>query len=103
MGNSNENLKECKKAYRYKLIAKNDRTIKEKVKINSISGDSTIIQTDNLIQILKDTLPTVYLSPTQWRMIVSFGDVYKFGLVDYNNLIKFIKLSSKISNSHTKK
>ena len=84
----------------YKLIAKNNKIIKEKVKLNSISGDSSIIQTDNLIQILKDVLPMVFLSPTQWRMIVSLGEGYKVGLVDYDTFIKIIKLSSKISKSH---
>ena len=84
----------------YKLICKNSKIIKEKVKENSISGDCTIIQTDNMIQILKDVLPMVFLSPTQWRMIVSLGEGYKVGLVDYNTFIKVIKLSSKISKSH---
>ena len=84
----------------YKLIAKNNKIIKEKVKLNSISGDCSIIQSDNLIQILKDVLPMVFLTPTQWRMIVSLGEGYKVGLVDYNTFIKIIKLSSKISKSH---
>ena len=84
----------------YKLIARNNKIIKEKVKLNSISGDSSIIQTDNLIQILKDVLPMVFLTPTQWRMIVSLGEGYNVGLVDYNTFIKIIKLSSKISKSH---
>ena len=84
----------------YKLIAKNNKIIKEKVKYNSVSGDCCIIQTDNLIQILKDVLPMVFLTPTQWKMIVSLGEGYKVGLVDYNTFIKIIKLSSKISKSH---
>ena len=84
----------------YKLIAKNSKQIREKVKLNSISGDYSIIQTDNLIQILKDVLPMVFLTPTQWRMIVSLGEGYKVGLVDYNAFIKIIKLSSKIAKSH---
>ena len=84
----------------YKLICKNSKIIKQKVKESSISGDCTIIQTDNMIQILKDVLPMVFLTPTQWRMIVSLGEGYKIGLVDYNTFIKVIKLSSKISKSH---
>ena len=84
----------------YKLIAKNNKIIKEKVKMNSISGDCAIIQTDNLIKILKDALPMVFLTPTQWRMIASLGEGNKIGLVDYNTFIKIIKLSSKISKSH---
>ena len=84
----------------YKLIAKNNKIIKEKVRMNSISGDCAIIQTDNLIKILKDALPMVFLTPTQWRMIASLGEGSKIGLVDYNTFIKIIKLSSKISKSH---
>jgi hypothetical protein len=33
-------------------------------------------------------------------MIVSLGEGYKVGLVDYNAFIKIIKLSSKIAKSH---
>ena len=81
-------------------VIKNNKIIKEKVKMNSISGDCAIIQTDNLIKILKDALPMVFLTPTQWRMIASLGEGNKIGLVDYNTFIKIIKLSSKISKSH---
>ena len=84
----------------YKLIAKNNKIIKEKVRLNSISGDSFIIHADNLIQILKDVLPVVFLTPTQWRMIVSLGEGNTIGLVDYITFMKIIKMSSKISKSH---
>ena len=84
----------------YKLIAKNNKLIKEKVKLNSVSGDWCIIQTNNLIQILKDILSMGFLTRTQWRMIVSLVEGYKVGLVDYNIFIKIIKLRSKISKSY---
>ena len=84
----------------YKLIAKNHKAIKEKVISNSISGNCCIIHTDNLIKILKDVLPMVFISPTQWRMIASLGEGTKIGLVDYDLFIKIVKLSSKIAKSH---
>ena len=86
----------------YKLIARNNKIIKKKVIESSITGDCTVIQTNNLIEILKDVLPRVFLSPTQWRMIASLGEGNRVGLVDYNVFIKIIKLSSKISKSHMK-
>ena len=65
-------------------------------------GNNTIIKNNNLIEILKDVLPRVFLSPTQWRMIATLGEGNRIGLVDYNVFIKIIKLSNKISKSHMK-
>ena len=87
----------------YKLIAKNHKIIKEKVIEHSLNEDCTIIHADNLINILKEVLPKVYLSHTQWRMIVSLGEEISFGLINYEVFIKIIRLSSKISKSHMKK
>ena len=84
----------------YKLIARNHRIIEEKVKEQSITGDCTIIHADNLITVLKEVLPKVYLTHTQWRMIVSLGEEISLGLINYETFIKIIKLSSRISKSH---
>ena len=84
----------------YKLIAKNSKIIKEKAIKNSLTGNCSLIQTDNFIKILKEVLPVVMLSPTQWRMIASIGEGNKVGLVDINVFIRIIRLSSKISKSH---
>ena len=84
----------------YKLIARNHRIIEEKVKEQSITGDCTIIHADNLIKVLKEVLPKVYLTHTQWRMIVSLGEEISLGLINYETFIKIIKLSSRISKSH---
>ena len=84
----------------YKLISKNNKIIKERIKENSLSNDYTLIKTDEFIQILKDILPRVFLSNTQWRMIASLGERKTIGIVDYNVFIKIIKMASKISKSH---
>ena len=86
----------------YKMIAKSHKIIKDKVKEHSITGDCTIIHIDNLIQILKEVLPKVYLSHTQWRMIACLGDEISLGLINYDSFIKIIKMSCKISGSQIK-
>ena len=86
----------------YNIIAKNHKIIKEKVKEHSITGDCTFIHADNLIKVLKEVLPKVYLSHTQWRMIASLGEEVSLGLVNYELFIKIIKLSSRMSKSHMK-
>ena len=86
----------------YKIIARNHKIIKEKVKEHSITGDCTIIHADNLIKVLKEVLPKVNLSHTQWRMIASLGEEISLGLINFDVFIKIIKLSSRISKSHMK-
>ena len=86
----------------YKLIARNNKIIKEKVKEHSITGECTIIHADNLIKVLKEVLPKVYLSHTQWRMIASLGEEVSLGLVNYDKFIKIVELSSKLTKSHMK-
>ena len=86
----------------YILIARNNKIIKEKVKEHSITGECTIIHADNLIKVLKEVLPKVYLSHTQWRMIASLGEEVSLGLVNYDKFIKIVELSSKLTKSHMK-
>ena len=74
----------------YKIIAKNEKIIEEKVKELSITGECKIIHADSLIRVLKDTLPKVNLSHTQWKMIVSLGEELGIGLINYETFIKII-------------
>ena len=74
----------------------------EKVKENSVTGNSIIIHADNLIKVLKEVLPRINLSHTQWRMIVSLGEELGVGLINYETFIKIVKISSKISKSQMK-
>ena len=86
----------------YKLIARNHKIIQEKIKELSVIGDCTLIHIDNLIKVLKEALPNVYLSHTQWRMIASLGEEISLGLINYNSFIKVIKQISRISKSQMK-
>ena len=86
----------------YKIIARNDKIIRQKVKETSISENYTIIHADNLIKVLKEIFPKIHLSHTQWKMIVSLGEEIGLGLINYETFIKVVKMSSKISNSHMK-
>ena len=86
----------------YKIIARNDKIIRQKVKETSISENYTIIHADNLIKVLKEIFPKIHLSHTQWKMIVSLGEEIGLGLINYETFIKLVKMSNKISNSHMK-
>lgn len=86
----------------YKIIARNDKIIRQKVKETSISENYTIIHADNLIKVIKEIFPKIHLSHTQWKMIVSLGEEIGLGLINYETFIKVVKMSSKISNSHMK-
>ena len=86
----------------YKIIAKNRKIIEEKVKEHSVTGEYKFIHADILIRVLKEVLPKVNLSHTQWKMIVSLGEELGIGLINYETFIKIIRLSSKISNSYIK-
>ena len=87
----------------YKLIAKNRKIIQQKVKKNCLTNEYLIIHFSNLIDILKEVLDDVNLTATQWKMIVSLGDESNDSLIDFNNFIQIVDLSSKIQTSQNKK
>ena len=86
----------------YKLIAKNKKVIKERAKIYSYGNgrNGLIIQSDNMVKILKDVLGNLKLSYTQWKMLVSCGDGDKSGMIDFDTFIKVAEASAKTENSH---
>ena len=104
--NKNNDLRKWEKSHNileiYKVISKNEKIIREKVKENSISDIYTIIHADNLIKILKEIFSKIHLSHTQWRMIVSIGEEIGLGLINFETFIKIVKMSSRISNSQMK-
>ena len=104
--NKNNNLRKWEMSQNifeiYKLISKNDKIIREKMKENSISENYTVIHEDNLIKILKEIMPKIHLNHSQWRMIVSIGEEIGLGLINYETFIKIVKMSSRISNSQMK-
>jgi hypothetical protein len=73
--------------------------LKDKAKryfFNDGSGCS-MIQCDNLIAALKEVLPRVCLSSTQWKMMVLVGDKNRSGMVDYEMFMKIVETSAKRS------
>ena len=84
----------------YKLIAKNRKIIKDKVKLFTIEPNSMLIKANDMIYILKNILNKIKLSKTQWKMIVSIGDKDKSGIIDFNTFISVIDTTAKMGTSH---
>ena len=85
----------------YKLISKNKKIIKDKVKLYTLKTTSNmLIQENNLIDILIHVLGRIRLSYPQWKMIVSLGDTERNGIIDFNAFIKAIDSYAKLWQSH---
>ena len=84
----------------YKLIARNKKLIRDRVKLYTVGSNIIKIHANNLIDILKSVLGKIRLSQTQWKMIVSLGDKDKSGLIDFDAFIKIIEATSKMERSH---
>jgi Ca2+-binding EF-hand superfamily protein len=84
----------------YKLIARNKKLIRDKVRLFTVGSNVMKIHATNLIDILKNVLGKIRLSQTQWKMIVSLGDKDKSGLIDFDAFIKIIEATSKMERSH---
>ena len=84
----------------YKLIARNKKLIRDKVRLFTVGSNVMLINASNLIDILKNVLGKLRLSQTQWKMIVSLGDKDKSGLIDFDAFIKIVEATSKMERSH---
>ena len=85
----------------YKLISKNKKIIRDKVKLYTLKTTSNmLIQENNLIDILIHVLGRIRLSYPQWKMIVSLGDTDRNGIIDFNAFIKAIDSYANMWNSH---
>ena len=85
----------------YKLISKNKKAIKDKVKLYTIrTSDNLFIQENHLIDILINVLGKIRISYPQWKMIVALGDTQRNGVIDFNAFIKAIDSYANIKNSH---
>ena len=84
----------------YKLIARNKKLIRDKVKLFTVSSNIMKVHANNLIDILKNVLGKIRLIQTQWKMIVSLGDKDKSGIIDFDAFIKIIEATSKMERSH---
>ena len=84
----------------YKMIAKNRKLIKDKVKIFAVDPVSMLIRESDMIYVLKDILGRIKLSQTQWKMIVSLGESNTSGIIDFNTFIKIVETTAKIGVKH---
>ena len=84
----------------YKMISKNRKLIRDKVKIFAIDHDTMLIKESDLIYILKEVLGKIKLSQTQWKMIVSIGDMDKSKIIDYKTFINVIDSTAQIGLKH---
>ncbi|MCQ2817997.1 MAG: EF-hand domain-containing protein [archaeon] len=86
----------------YKIIAKNKKIIRNKVKMVSFGAGSSgmVIQSNNLIRILQEVLKGIVLSQTQWKMLVAIGDRDKSGLIDFEAFMNVIDTSVRMIKSH---
>ena len=87
----------------YKLISKNKKVIRDKVKLYTIKTSSDLfIQENNLIDILRNVLGKIRISYPQWKIIVAIGDTHRNGIIDFNVFINAIDSYANIKNSHPK-
>ena len=87
----------------YKLISKNKKAIKDKVKLYTIrTSDNLLIQENYLIDILINVLGKIRISYPQWKMITALGDKDRNGIIDFNHFINVIDSYANLKNSHPK-
>ena len=84
----------------FKLISKNRKIIRDKVKIFAVDPSSMLIKEDDLIYVLKEILGRIRLSQTQWKMIVSIGDIDKSKIIDFNTFINVVDSTAKVGIKH---
>ena len=88
----------------YKYINKNKKIIQQKIRDSNFtigSGDSMLINPDNLVFILKGIIPDNNLSLTQWKMIVNVAKKDTLdGLIDLNEFFNLMEVTTKKMTSH---
>ena len=88
----------------YKYINKNKKMIQQKIKDSNYtigSGNTRLIQSDNLVLILKGIIPNNNLSLTQWKMIVNVAKKESLdGLIDLNEFFRLMEVTTKKMTSH---
>ena len=88
----------------YKFINKNRKLIKQKIKDNNYwigNNGVELVHSGNLISILKDILPDLGISQTQWKMIVNIAKNERVDeLIDINEFLRIIEITSRNMISH---
>ena len=91
-------------SFLYKFINRNRKLIREKIKKCNfmLTGDGIqLIHSDNFISVLKDVIPGLKLSQTQWKMIVNVAQNERTdGLININDFFKLLEITSKNMASH---
>ena len=88
----------------YRMINKNRKMIKEKLKDKHylLTGNyNELVQTNNLIEVLKEVLPKYRLSNTQWKMIAGVAKSENIeGLINITNFFRLMEITAKNLVSH---
>jgi Ca2+-binding EF-hand superfamily protein len=80
----------------YKVIWKHKQLIKNALKqMTLLQCGNTLIQPDNLVNVLKELLPQVKINNTQWKMVAMIGKNEASGLVDVDMFFKVLESSVK--------
>ena len=88
----------------YKFLYKNRKAIKDRIKKESYLikiNESEFVHAKNFIEILKDILPNLKLSLTQWNMIAKIAQIERSDdLININDFFNLIEISTKNMISH---
>jgi hypothetical protein len=88
----------------YKILYKNRKEIKQIIKEKNylvIFNGVDFVHFTNFIEVLKEILPNMKLSQTQWKMIVNIAQTERADdLINLKDFFKLIEFSSKNLTSH---
>ena len=84
----------------YNEINRNRKLLRDYAKMYMITDGTgkSIIQINNLIEVLKKILPRTQLSRTQWKMMVRIADKQGMGMVDLDSFLKITEQSARQMN-----
>ena len=84
----------------YNEINRNRKLLKDYARMYMITDGNgrSIIQINNLIEVLKKILPRTKLSRTQWKMLVRIADNQGMGMVDLDSFLKITEQSARQMN-----
>ena len=84
----------------YNEINRNRKLLKDYAKMYMITDGTgkSIIQINNLIEVLKKILPRTELSRTQWKMMVRIADKQGTGMVDLDEFLRITEQTARQMN-----
>ena len=88
----------------YKFLYKNRKEIKQKINNNDYLikiNEEEFVHYNNFIDVLKDILPNLKISQTQWKMIVNIAQIERTDdLINIKDFFRLIEFSSRNMISH---